>query len=141
MDSSNGGFHQLPSTVIPGETLQLITTYNSCAGQSAIAGVAKDAHGNARGAEFDLGVDGAFEGMEVIVLQLYGFSMDNTIAAMEQKGFSVRLLTTPPPLAAFVEALEDKKCCQLWIISGHSQQLSTGHLDAIKQFFERGRGV
>ena len=67
MDRSgnNGGWHQLPSAIVPGETLQLITTYNDCAGQSVIAGVETDDFGNARGAHCELGVDGAFEGMQV----------------------------------------------------------------------------
>src|SRR5829696_2247966 len=48
--------------------------------------VAKDVHGNAQGNQFDLAVDGAFEGQTVAVLQLYtgeGFDFSAPKAALK----------------------------------------------------------
>ncbi len=140
MDRDSGGWHQLPDSIIPGETeLQLISTYNKHAGQSAIAGVAKDSFGNARGAEFDLGVDGAFEGLKVLVIQLYSFDMGNTMAAMQQKGFEVSLHTNMMPAEQLRAEL--RSTCQFWLISGCSPSMSAEHIAVIKEFFDSGRGV
>ena len=65
------GWRTLPGSVVPGETLQLISTYNKHAGQASFEGAARDAHGNVKGSEGDLGVDGAFEGMRVGALSFF----------------------------------------------------------------------
>src|SRR5688572_20750345 len=49
----------------------------------------KDRYGNAQGNQFDLAVDGAFEGETVAVIQLYQFPFDLPKAALKEKGFSV----------------------------------------------------
>ena len=85
--------------------------YNSCAGQSRIENEkvekksvdvntgetvvsydyvpvkAKDDYGNVKGNQFDLAVDGAFEGQTIVVLQLYPFEFDAPTAALKEKGF------------------------------------------------------
>ena len=75
------------------------------------------------------------------MLQLYtSFSMDNTIAAMKQKGFDVSLhVGTVSPPETLRKELE--KSNQLWVISDCRRLLSAEHLAVIKEFFEKGRGV
>ncbi len=50
--------------------------------------VAKDSHGNARGNQYDLAVDGAFEGQTVLILDQVGNTLVNTRAALKEKGLS-----------------------------------------------------
>ena len=50
--------------------------------------VAKDGHGNARGNQYDLAVDGAFDGQTVLILDQVGNTLVNTRAALKQKGLS-----------------------------------------------------
>jgi hypothetical protein len=105
--------------------------------------VAADQYGNAAGSQYDLAVDGAFEGQTVAVLHLYtgeGFDFSLPKAALAQKGFSVyRWLNQPPSPEKLKEALE--KSCQLWVISGPSQKLNDEHLAIIKEYFDSGKGV
>jgi hypothetical protein len=54
--------------VKPGSTINLIAVWNKHAGQAAIANVKKDKFGNAAGNQFDLGVDGAFVGLKVCLI-------------------------------------------------------------------------
>lgn len=102
-----------------------------------------DQHGNAMGSQYDLAVDGAFEGETVAVLHLYtgeGFDFELPKAALKQKGFSVyRWINNPPSPSEFEEKLS--KACQLWIISSYEQKLSEEHLKVIKNFFDSGKGV
>jgi hypothetical protein len=80
----------------------------------------KDAHGNAHGNQFDLAVDGAFEGQTVAVLHFYtgeGFDFSLPRAALAEKGFSVyRWINAAPSPEELARGLE--KASQLWIISG-----------------------
>jgi hypothetical protein len=104
---------------------------------------AADAHGNARGNQFDLAVDGAFDGQTVAVLHFYtegGFDFSLPRAALAEKGFSVyRWINAPPSPEELEKKLE--QACQLWIISGDRQLLNDEHLAVIKRFFDSGRGV
>jgi len=131
--------------------------YNECRSQNAVfedavdkktgevykARVKADQHGNARGNEYDLAVDGAFEGETVAVLHLYtgeGFDFSLPKAALKEKGFSVyRWINNPPPAEELKEKL--KNACQLWIISSYQQKLNEEHLKVIKEFFDSGKGV
>ena len=102
-----------------------------------------DKHGNAEGSQYDLAVDGAFEGETVAVLHLYvgeGFDFSLPKAALKQKGFSVYRWINNPPSAKELEK-QLKKACQLWIISSNVQKLNEGHLKVIKKFFDSGKGV
>lgn len=104
---------------------------------------AADAFGNAAGNQFDLAIDGAFEGQTIAVIHLYtgeGFDFSLPKAALKEKGFSVyRWVGAPPSPKELKEAL--KKSCQLWIISGSTQTLNEEHLAVIKAFFEAGHGL
>jgi len=103
--------------------------------------VKSDYYGNAQGNQYDLAVDGAFEGETVAVIQLYGsFSFDEPEAALKEKGFSVyRWIGNPPSAKDLETALE--KSCELWIISDSYQKLTAEHLKVIKKYFDDGHGV
>jgi hypothetical protein len=100
---------------------------------------AKDGFGNAQGNQFDLAVDGAFEGETVAVIQLYQFSFDLPKAALKEKGFSVYRWNGAPKPEELEAAL--KKSSQLWIIADSSRHLNDKHLAIIKKFFDAGHGV
>jgi hypothetical protein len=105
--------------------------------------VASDSYGNAQGNQYDLAVDGAFEGQTIAVLHLYangGFDFKLPEAALNEKGFSVyRWINTPPSPEVLKEGLD--KSCQLWIISSNTQMLNADHIKVIKEFFDAGKGV
>jgi hypothetical protein len=131
--------------------------YNACARENAVYSdkiddvsgetykvkVEADRHGNAEGNQYDLAVDGAFQGQTVAVLHLYtgeGFDFSLPKAALQEKGFSVyRWIDNPPSPEELEKSL--KNACQLWIISSHVQKLNEGHLKVIKKFFDSGKGV
>lgn len=106
-----------------------------------------DQHGNILGSEGDLARDGAFsahpELNTVAVLHLYtgeGFDFKLPTAALEKKGFRVkRWENTPPPPAELRTELAS--CGQLWVVSTECRALSKEHIDVIREFFDRGRGV
>jgi hypothetical protein len=99
-----------------------------------------DRFGNAQGTQFDLAVDGAFEGQTVAVIQLYPFDFSQARAALKQKGFGVYRWNNKPPSP---KELREKltKACQLWIIATDAQLLNDEHIEVIKEFFDSGRGV
>ena len=99
-----------------------------------------DHFGNALGNQNDLARDGAFEGQTIAVIQLYDFPFEQPRAALKEKGFSVYRWSNRPPSATELKAALARSC-QLWIISGASQQLGPDHLQAIKAFFDAGHGV
>jgi hypothetical protein len=105
--------------------------------------VSADEYGNAEGNQYDLAVDGAFEGQTIAVLHLYtgeGFDFKLPEDALKQKGFGVyRWINNPPEADELREALS--KSCQLWVISSSSRKLNDDHLKVIKEFFDSGRGV
>ncbi len=102
-----------------------------------------DSYGNAEGNQYDLAVDGAFEGQTIAVLHLYtgeGFDFSLPTASLKEKGFSVyRWINNPPSPEALDSALA--KSCQLWIISSSTQKLNLKHADVIKKYFDSGKGV
>jgi len=105
--------------------------------------VAGDVYGNAKGNQYDLAIDGAFEGQTIAVLHFYasgGFDFELPKKALAEKGFSVyRWINQAPTPKELKEGLD--KACQLWIISDSQQHLNAEHLKIIKEFFEKGRGV
>jgi len=131
--------------------------YNKCAAKNAVyeesvndvtgevrrVKVDADKHGNAEGNQYDLAVDGAFQGETIVVLHLYtdeGFDFSLPKAALKEKGFSVyRYINNPPSAEELKKSLD--KACQLWIISSYTQKLNESHLKVIKEFFDSGKGV
>lgn len=104
--------------------------------------VAGDAYGNAKGNQYDLAVDGAFEGQTIAVLDFCedGYSFSTAKNALAEKGFSVYRWSKAAPTPEDLKKGLDKSC-QLWIISGRNKYLNEKHLAIIKEFFESGRGV
>lgn len=104
---------------------------------------AKDGFGNAAGNQYDLAVDGAFEGQTIVVLHFYtgeNFDFELPKAALKEKGFSVyRFVNAAPSPAELEEALS--KACQLWVISSNERRLTDEHADVIQKFFYSGKGV
>ncbi len=102
-----------------------------------------DSYGNADGNQFDLVVDGAFEGQTVAVLHFYtgeGFDFSLPQAALAEKGFSVyRWSNAAPDPKELKKSLE--KANQLWIISDDNRHLNNEHLAVIDDFFKAGHGV
>ncbi len=101
-----------------------------------------DSYGNAAGNQFDLAVDGAFEGQTIAVLHFYTMDFDFSLptAALREKGFGVyRWVNGPPSPEELERGLA--KACQLWIISGDRRLLSEAHIAVIKRFFDSGKGV
>lgn len=105
--------------------------------------VKKDTYGNVKGSEYDLAVDGAFEGQTIVVLHLYtgeGFDFSLPKEALKQKGFSVyRYLNNPPDAKELKKSLD--KACQLWVISDSYRKMDENHFKVIKEFFDEGHGV
>lgn len=105
--------------------------------------VKADSYGNASGNQYDLAVDGAFEGQTIAVLHLYtgeGFDFELPTSALKEKGFSVyRWMNRPPTAEVLKEGLD--KACQLWIVSNSTQMLNKEHMKVIKEFFDAGKGV
>lgn len=139
--------------------------YNSCAGQSEVKERVqvtktdsetgkkyiveevrevknKDGHGNAQGNQYDLAVDGAFEGQTIVVLQLFGSHdyFDSPKVALKEKGFSLYRYEGAPPSPKELKIALDK-ACQFWLLSYTSNQLTKEHLEVIKNFFDSGKGV
>ncbi len=128
--------------------------YNKCAGSNIIrekkyntdldaeeyVEVESDGYGNAQGSQYDLAVDGAFEGQTITVLHLYNFDFNNTERALKEKGFSVyRYMNAAPTPEELKEALD--KSCQFWLISSNTRMLTDEHVKVIKEFFDAGHGV
>ena len=132
--------------VSAGTQLQMIMAFSSFAGQNRIAGAALDQYGNAAGSQYDLTVDGAFEGMAIVVVQLYtseGFDFAAPGAALQQKGFRVERFTDhslPSPMA-LREVLSKDDVTQLWVISNSRCMLNRDHIAVIREFWEAGIGL
>src|SRR5262249_36841404 len=101
----------------------------------------RDGHGNAAGNQYDLAIDGAFEGQTVLIIDQTGNTLVNTRAALKQKGLSSVVIPNgmTPSVVELKKALA--KSCQMWIISNGDARLSEGHIAAIKEFFDQGHGV
>lgn len=105
--------------------------------------VKRDSYGNASSSQFDLAVDGAFEGQTVVVLQLYvdpTFTFEQPRAALKDKGFSVYRWTHNVPSVEDLRAAL-AKANQFWLISGEKQLLTPAHVKVIQDFFNAGHGV
>jgi len=117
--------------------------YTEFAGQNEIENATKDKFGNAEGNQYDLVRDGAFNGLQISVLQLYtasDFDFSEPTKALSEKGFSiVKWANTPPSIDEFKKQLE--KSCQLWIIADKIRKLTEEYIEIIKAFFDKGHGL
>ena len=99
----------------------------------------RDTYGNAQGNQFDLAVDGAFEGQTVAVLDLVGLDLAAPRAALHEKGFAMFTWRGAPAPAELEKKLA--LATQLWVISSGSRQLTNAHIAVIKTWFDEGHGV
>jgi hypothetical protein len=152
----------LASLVGLAATSQAHAQYNAAAGRSAPMAAAPvkqadgsiqwqqtnqrpaaDSFGNPQGNQYDLAVDGAFDGETVAVLHFYtgeGFDFALPRAALREKGFSTYRWSNAAPSPADLRA-GLARANQLWVISGSTQLLRPEHLQIIKDFFDAGHGV
>lgn len=103
----------------------------------------KDHFGNATGNQYDLAIDGAFEGQTIVVLHFYtgeNFDFEKPKEALKEKGFSIYRYSNAAPSPQDLE-IALSKACQLWVISSSTQQLNDEHAEVIKRFFFSGKGV
>ena len=103
----------------------------------------RDGFGNASGNQYDLAVDGAFDGQTIVVLQLYtgeNFDFEKPKAALKEKGFSVYRYSNQPPTPEELKKSLDK-ACQFWLISSTTQMLTPEHVKVIREFYESGKGI
>ena len=103
--------------------------------------VQRDSYGNAASSDYDLAVDGAFEGQTVFVIDLYHQTFDHAAAALKRKGFSTVRVTSPPSPKRLEEYLA--KSNKFWLLANCSNTvaLTSKHHAVIKRFFDAGHGV
>lgn len=101
-------------------------------------------YGNMEGPQYDLAMDGAFEGQTIVVLHFYtkeNFDFALPTGALTEKGFNVRRWAgAETPLLEDLER-ELATANQLWIISANDSWLPPAHIEVIRNFFEDGHGV
>ncbi|KAL1500173.1 hypothetical protein AB1Y20_012842 [Prymnesium parvum] len=124
-----------------GAQLHAIMAFSQYAGQNHIAGAALDQYGNAVGSEYDLSVDGAFNGMAIVVLQLYFFDFSLPSEALQQKGFRVEVHRSVPSPYDLETALKQDDVTQFWLISAERAMISNDHVTVIRDFWEAGHGL
>eukprot|EP00466_Bigelowiella_natans_P001546 jgi/Bigna1/89672/estExt_fgenesh1_pg.C_530074 len=104
-----------------------------------------DQNGNPKDSKYDLGRNGAYDGLNIVILQLYPFDMSGPSSALRNKGFIVHIYSVgigskmPSP-----HELEEKlaKASQVWVISsGFRPLLQKEHLDVIEAHWRRGLGL
>ena len=113
--------------------------FTDFAGRTKIEGAETDKHGNAAGTAYDLGLDGAFTGHTIHVLQLYveaAFDFSLPGNAFKRKGFAMERRTTPGTPEELRRWLAEAK--QLWLISSGTKVLKKEHLEVIKEYWQRG---
>ena len=99
-----------------------------------------DVHGNLKGNQYDLAVDGAFEGQTILVVNICGNTMDMARTAVKEKGFNMVVLNGFPSTTQFTDYL--KQSCQFWVLSGGTNtKISEDYLKIIEAYFNSGRGV
>jgi len=136
------------------EILQYYNVYSGTSGSDA-PDVVLDKHKNPSGNQFDLGRDGAFKGMNLLVglftstedTDVPNTAVDKSIPILEQKGFNVQVVSNEE---AFIQSLGTASCC--WIISSYifrsrfgsklkTEALERRFVDACEKFHKTGRGI
>eukprot|EP01029_Cantina_marsupialis_P031435 TRINITY_DN90587_c0_g1_i2.p1 TRINITY_DN90587_c0_g1~~TRINITY_DN90587_c0_g1_i2.p1 ORF type:complete len:977 (-),score=299.99 TRINITY_DN90587_c0_g1_i2:129-3059(-) len=102
-------------------------------------GARLDKHGNPAGAQYDLGMPGAFDGLKIVVLRQYYFDFSMVRKALEKKGFSVVLYDQLPALKVLKRELKDAN--QFWLIGCHRAILPQKHIDVILNNWGCGMGM
>ena len=127
--------------MLEAERLKNRTPYSQWAGVSAIPTTAVDRYGNPSGSDFDLAMDGSFEGYNLLIIDLCPaddpMHWGNVKKALERKGFGVDVIQSLPlslkPLLA--------KACQVWLISGRNRTIGDRHVKELRDYFMQGHGL
>lgn len=107
--------------------------------------IARDSYGNAQGAQYDLAIDGAFDGQTILIVDFYsnqnGQDFSGPKNAVREKGFSMVRYSHAPAPAELKKLLA--KANQFWLIAScdNKVHLSAKHHAVIKKFFDAGHGV
>jgi hypothetical protein len=124
---------------INGLLINGILPYGNFVGQNTVKNAPIDQFGNVSGSIYDLGVDGAYAGYTVAIIEQYDAFQSLCNKALIEKGFTILKLGASPTLDDLNRALE--KACQLWLISGDRLIMTDAHIQSIKSFYEKGRGL
>eukprot|EP00339_Tiarina_fusa_P000751 CAMPEP_0117024848 /NCGR_PEP_ID=MMETSP0472-20121206/18415_1 /TAXON_ID=693140 ORGANISM="Tiarina fusus, Strain LIS" /NCGR_SAMPLE_ID=MMETSP0472 /ASSEMBLY_ACC=CAM_ASM_000603 /LENGTH=941 /DNA_ID=CAMNT_0004731401 /DNA_START=19 /DNA_END=2844 /DNA_ORIENTATION=- len=111
------------------------------AGKNVIENAPTDKFGNPLGTEYDLGVDGAFNEMEIIVFNICSINNTHASKAFAQKGFKYQWHNRFPPAKEMKSMLEREQVCQVWVISGGAQTISVEQVEIIRDFHKSGRSL
>ena len=107
--------------------------------------IARDSFGNAQGSQYDLAVDGAFDGQTILIVDFYsnqnGQDFSGPKNAVREKGFSMVRYSEAPTPDELSKLLA--KANQFWLIAScdNKVHLNANHHAAIKKFFDAGHGV
>ena len=131
--------------IISGKKSSPKLPYTQWAGKNDVISAQRDKYGNPNGSSYDLLRDGSMRGYTILFINLCRASDSpqhakgyvGPINALESKGFSVEFLCGFP--SDFPSKLD--KVCQLWVISGDKQTVTTDQINAIKNFYNQGKGV
>ena len=134
--NQNRAWSLLECNIRSGSQLQAVVATSKHGGKTRIEGLAVDRHGNAVGAESELGLDGGFTGQRMAVICCVNH-FTYASAALKTMGFDVTCWTGTVPS---VEVLEDvlSKSSQLWIISTDKDIFPVPIRQVIKNFHQRG---
>ena len=113
-------------------------------GAEELTNATVDIHGNTAGGGGDLGIDGAFKGLVIVVLCQYKEVSEpqnrQWVRDLERKGFTVIVddkgVITDSQLNEYLECAN-----QVWLISGTSKFLTDVQLDTIVDKWKSGLGV
>jgi len=136
------------------QILQYYNVYSGTSGSDA-PDVVMDKHKNPTGNQFDLGRDGAFAGMTLLVglftstedTDVPSTAVEKSIPILQQKGFTVQVVSNEE---AFIQSLGTASAA--WIISSYifrsrfgsklkTEALERRFVDACEKFHKTGRGI
>jgi len=95
-----------------------------------------DIHGNTAGGGGDLGRDGAFIGLTILVIQQYHIPKGQWIKDLEKKGFAVDIYVMFDNDAQFESCLDSAN--QVWLISSSQKMLTEKQLDIMCDKWKEG---
>merc|ERR1719204_1318037 len=118
--------------------------FSKFAGLSKIQGAQVDRDGNAVGVEYDLGMEGAYDGLRVVILHQYtgeGFTGEKPCRALRAKGFQVDHIKGNALLSMAGLDAKLQAASQLWLISSHRRMLSQEQIALIVKHWQQGLGL
>ena len=133
---SSGSFHTT--------TIEAVFPYGIYTGQSLDKHAPTDKFGNNTGSVYDLGVDGAFSGYKLLILNQCGDASYFKAApqALREKGFDVEIIykdNAPSSAQQFDRLLSSVN--QVWLISADKSMLSTDQIKCLCHYYNQGMGL